>query len=106
MSKFAAHGSRTRVRLGCSCLACSRRLGAVAADWDLRWSFAPLQRLIGPDTLRDWFGDEQCRLWRKDGLSDEEADLVSVTLGYLPYAIWDGYIEHGLELEEGAHGLV
>jgi hypothetical protein len=47
-------------------------------------------------------------LWRKDGLSDEEADLVSVTLGYLPYAIWDGYIEYGLELElkEDGHGLV
>lgn len=95
---YPKHGTRARYRnLNCRCVACTSRSGPVSADYQIRWPYQPLQRYFGPEQLEAWYDDEQIAEWRKSGLTDEEADTVAVTLGALPFLVWGGYIEAGLD---------
>lgn len=74
------------------------------ADEQLRWSYNPLLVKMGADTLRSWYGDEQMAQWKSTGLTDEETDIVAITLGMMPWEIWGGWIEAGLDIEGSISG--
>lgn len=98
---YPAHGTRARNRaFGCTCIACSRRIGAVDDSYELRWPYAPLQREIGAERMEMWFDYDQITDWRKDGLTDAEADMVAIRFGILPHEIWGGYLEAGLDYKD------
>lgn len=99
VEKFPPHGSAQRSRrLLCKCVACSNRSGAVGDDYVVRWALAPLVTMFGMTKLNDWFDAEQLDEWKRSGLSDEESDTVALTLGAMPYEVWKGWIEVGLEM--------
>lgn len=71
----------------------------------MRWPYTALRNRFTAEVVLDWFGQEQCKLWQEQGLSDREADHVAILLGTMPYEIWRGYLEAGLDYKE-PHAVV
>lgn len=98
---YPRHGTSARyTNFSCRCIACSKKSGAVSEDYVVRWSLIQLQRQFGIEMLRSWFDEEQITEWQRNGLSDSEADIVSVTLGVMPWDVWGGWLEAGLDYKE------
>ncbi len=99
--KFPRHGTRTRYRkLDCRCVACQRGSHNLPIPDDLRWPFRPLERFFGKEVIAAWFEPEQIAEWKQNGLTDKEADRVAVKMGSLPFEIWSGFLEAGLDYPE------
>lgn len=99
---YPLHGTRARVRnLQCGCVACVKRTGAVdPTTYVLRWPLRPLRKALGSDVLTMWVDDETLSRWAVDGLTDEEADEITIRVGTMPHKVWDGYVTAGLDYKE------
>lgn len=95
------HGTRSRYRrLNCRCVACQRGSHNLSIPSDLRWPFRRLEKIIGRDIVAAWYSQEQISDWRINGLKDEDADRVSISLGKMPHEVWDGWISSGLDFPQ------
>lgn len=99
---FPSHGTRARVRnLNCGCVACTGRIGAQdPATYELRWPLRPLTRSLTADVLAMWVDQPTLRVWASEGLTDAEADEISIKVGKMPHKVWNGYIEAGLDYRD------
>ncbi len=99
---FPMHGTRARVRnLNCGCVACTGRTGAVdPGTYVLRWPLRPLKSRLTADVLAMWVDEPTLRVWASEGLTDAEADEISVRVGLLPHVVWNGYLEAGLDYRD------
>jgi hypothetical protein len=75
-------------------------MGAVDDEYEVRWTLNPLLRMFGTERLTDWFGTERMAQWEATGLADMEADKVAITLGSMPWEVWGGWLEAGLDKRE------
>ena len=94
------HGTRKRYRtVGCRCVGCTRGPHSGEIPPVLTWPFKFLERYAGAERIAAWYDAEQIGAWRKSGLTDYEADRLAVEFGYLPYEIFPGYLQAGLDCE-------
>jgi hypothetical protein len=74
--------------------------GSPGLRWPLRFIVAKHDRDLIQDHVNKRLTDPQpLRYYRRHGLTDQEADWLAVSLGDLPYEIWPGWIEAGLDNE-------
>jgi hypothetical protein len=93
------HGSRKRYRVhGCRCVACIKGPHGGDLPEVLTWPYKFLDRKAGTQ-IEAWYEPEVIANWRKNGLTDYEADRVCLAIGLLPFQVFPGYIEAGLDCE-------
>lgn len=91
------HGSRKRYRnSGCRCVACTKGPNTPNPPTELRWPYRWLDKFMGTQ-IEAWYSEEQIEQWKRAGLDDFEADEVCVKLGVLPYEVFPGYLDAGLD---------
>lgn len=65
------------------------------------WPFAPLERAAGADSISTLaialhtYGRQISR-WRREGLTDREADRLAIFVGSHPALIWPGWHDLGV----------
>lgn len=92
-----SHGSRRRYRsVGCRCVACTRGPKGNNLPAELRWPYRWLEKKFGAD-IKAWFSADEIQTWKNEGLGDFEADEVCVTMGVMPFDVFPGYLEAGLD---------
>lgn len=92
-----AHGTRKRYRnIGCRCVACTRGPHGSGIPDELRWPFRWLDKAAGTQ-VQDWFDPEQIAAWKENGIEDFEADEACIKLGLMPFDVFPGYLEAGLD---------
>lgn len=91
------HGSRRRYRVtGCRCVACTRGAKHPNLPEQLTWPYRWLERAAGEQLLQ-WYDEEQIAKWKTEGLGDFEADEICIALGLMPFSVFPGYLEAGLD---------
>lgn len=78
--------------------------GQDPATYELRWPLRPLVRSLTADILEMWVDKPTRDRWASEGLTDAEADEITIRVGKLPHTVWNGYIEAGLDYREVAGG--
>ena len=93
------HGTRRRYRnVGCRCVACTRGPHGAAVPDELRWPYRWLDKAAGTRAPM-WFSAEEIAAWKANGLGDFEADEACIKMGLLPFEVFPGYLEAGLDSE-------
>jgi len=64
----------------------------------LTWPYRWLHRAAGTQ-VEAWFDAEQIAHWRHNGMGDFEADEVCIKLGLMPFQVFPGYLEAGVDCE-------
>lgn len=94
------HGSRQRYRnTGCRCVACTRGPHGIGIPEQLTWPYRWLKVVAGHEQISAWYTAEQIDNWKLHGLGDYEADEVCIKLGLMPFDVFPGYMEAGLDNE-------
>ena len=94
------HGSRRRYRVvGCRCVACTRGAQNAELPDSLMWPFRWLDRAAGAQ-IPLHFEEETIDRWKAEGLGDFEADEVCLKLGLMPFDVFPGYLEAGLDCDQ------
>lgn len=63
---------------------------------ELRWPYRWLDKAAGARVAM-WFSDEQIAAWKLEGLGDFEADEACIKMGLMPFDVFPGYLEAGLD---------
>lgn len=100
MTMTKPHGKKPRYTVGCRCTKCMAWAGhRPVPDGDIRWPFHFIRK--HKDRLSLWYSPDEIADMRARGLDDITADRVAVKLfGTLPYNIWPGWLEAGLDTQE------
>lgn len=97
--EYPPHGTRSRYRnVGCRCVACTRGPHGIDIPEVLTWPYVWLQRAAGQQ-VEAWFDQDTIQNWRHNGMGDFEADEVCIKLGLMPFSVWPGYLEAGVDCE-------
>lgn len=91
------HGSRKRYRnVGCRCVGCTRGPHGKDVPTELMWPYRWLDKAAGTQ-IEAWYSSEQITTWKAEGLGDFEADEVCIKLGLMPFDVFPGYLDAGLD---------
>lgn len=90
------HGRKPRYQAGCRCTKCTAWAGHREIPDEVRWPWYFVRE--HRERLALWFTDDELDEMKSRGLDDATADTVAVKLlGKMPYQIWPGWLERGLD---------
>lgn len=98
MEMSKPHGRKARYAAGCRCTQCMAWAGHRSIPEEVRWPFWFVRK--HRERLEMWFSEDEITEMKERGLDDETADSVAVKLlGLMPYQIWPGWLEAGLDMK-------
>jgi hypothetical protein len=104
---MSRHGSRSRYRKGCHCVACCRSNSkTLDRPVELRWPVKFLTKRHDPELVQEKINEVldnplSLKEYRAVGLPDFDADKVAIALGDHPMHVWPGWLEAGEDFYDG-----